>query len=167
MLKPSDFIPKGIFRFAKGNAANPIGGGFRYILQVCNDTGAYGAGFSGVLSRRWPMIESNYRQWWRSRNGELQLGDIQVVQVQSDTAVINMIGQHGIGPDEDGNPPIRYDGLEKALSNAGVLISDEKGTAHMPRIGCGLAGGSWDLVEPLVVEQLSKRGINVTVYDLE
>lgn len=35
----------------------------------------------------------------------------------------------------------------------------------MPRIGCGLAGGTWDRVEPLVGERLVARGIPVTVYD--
>ncbi|WP_435642688.1 hypothetical protein ACR9VJ_06005 [Streptomyces sp. H49] len=35
----------------------------------------------------------------------------------------------------------------------------------MPRIGCGLAGGKWSRVEPLVTERLVGRGISVTVYD--
>lgn len=36
----------------------------------------------------------------------------------------------------------------------------------MPRIGCGLAGGRWDRIEPLIVATLSAAGIEVTVYDL-
>ncbi|EPJ40147.1 hypothetical protein STAFG_2811 [Streptomyces afghaniensis 772] len=35
----------------------------------------------------------------------------------------------------------------------------------MPRIGCGLAGGKWSRVEPLIEERLIRRGISVTVYD--
>ena len=35
----------------------------------------------------------------------------------------------------------------------------------VPRIGCGLAGGKWSRVEPLVRERLAGRGIAVTVYD--
>jgi hypothetical protein len=35
----------------------------------------------------------------------------------------------------------------------------------MPRIGCGLAGGRWDRVEPLVRVALVHRGVSVTVYD--
>ncbi|WKE68635.1 hypothetical protein [Streptomyces sp. WP-1] len=34
-----------------------------------------------------------------------------------------------------------------------------------PRAGCGLAGGEWSRVEPLVTERLIRRGIPVTVYD--
>ena len=179
MLKPSNSIPKGNLRYVVGDATLPIGGSLRYILQVCNDIGAYGAGFSGALSRKWPTVESKYRMWWRERQGSLKLGDIQEIMVQSDIRVINMIGQHGVinwngkpgtmseFSTEDGLPPIRYDALEECLSKAGILISQEKGAAHMPRIGCGLAGGKWENVEPLIVEQLNKRGINVTVYDFD
>ncbi|MGW5336775.1 hypothetical protein [Streptomyces bauhiniae] len=38
-------------------------------------------------------------------------------------------------------------------------------SVHTPRIGCGLAGGEWPLVEPLVAGRLAGRGIPVTVYD--
>lgn len=37
----------------------------------------------------------------------------------------------------------------------------------MPRIGCGLAGGTWDRIEPLIAHRLVEQGIPVTVYDLE
>jgi hypothetical protein len=36
----------------------------------------------------------------------------------------------------------------------------------MPRIGCGLAGGTWDRIEPLIHERLLSAGLHVTVYDL-
>ena len=39
-------------------------------------------------------------------------------------------------------------------------------SVHMPRIGCGLAGGTWERIEPLIVKVLCERGIPVTVYDL-
>jgi hypothetical protein len=36
----------------------------------------------------------------------------------------------------------------------------------MPRIGCGLAGGNWDQIEPLLEEHLALAGFDVPVYDL-
>ncbi|GGN44191.1 hypothetical protein GCM10012285_26520 [Streptomyces kronopolitis] len=38
-------------------------------------------------------------------------------------------------------------------------------SVHMPRIGCGLAGGVWSRVEPLISVRLARGGIPVTVYD--
>lgn len=42
---------------------------------------------------------------------------------------------------------------------------DLHASVHMPRIGCGLAGGEWCRVEPLVTGRLAARGVAVTVYD--
>jgi len=36
---------------------------------------------------------------------------------------------------------------------------------HMPRIGCGLAGGKWEKIEPIILSELIDKGINVFVYD--
>jgi hypothetical protein len=37
----------------------------------------------------------------------------------------------------------------------------------MPRIGCGLAGGRWELIDPIIDDELVTRGVDVTVYDLD
>jgi len=40
-------------------------------------------------------------------------------------------------------------------------------SVHMPRIGCGLAGGRWDRIEPLIVATLCTRDVDTTVYDFD
>jgi Macro domain len=164
--QPSDHNPKGLLKFVIGDATIPLGSSNRYILQIVNDEGKYGAGFSGALARRWPKVESEYRKWWRECYGNLSLGDIQIIQILSDLVVINMVAQKGIvGPK---NPkPIDYSALQKCLEKAGEEISKFNAGIHMPRIGCGLSQGSWCEIEPLIEQELLKRGINVTVYDLE
>jgi hypothetical protein len=37
----------------------------------------------------------------------------------------------------------------------------------MPRIGCGLAGGKWEQIEPIIERTLADAGIHVNVYDLD
>ena len=53
------------------------------------------------------------------------------------------------------------DGLDKV----GRFALANEASVHMPRIGCGLAGGTWDRIEPLIQTHLADRGIAVTVYD--
>lgn len=166
MRKPSDHNPKGLLRFIKGDATLPQGSNLRYVLQIVNDEGKYGAGFSEALSSRWPKVEAEYRQWWRERYGKLQLGDIQIIQILSDLVVINMVAQHGI-VSKDNPTPINYDALKACLSKAGEAISEFNASVHMPRIGCGLAQGKWEKIEPLIEQELLKRSIDVTVYDPE
>jgi hypothetical protein len=38
-------------------------------------------------------------------------------------------------------------------------------SVHMPRIGCGLAGGDWNVGGKIVGEELANVGVPVTVYD--
>jgi O-acetyl-ADP-ribose deacetylase (regulator of RNase III) len=38
-------------------------------------------------------------------------------------------------------------------------------SVHMPRIGCGLAGGRWERIEPLIITALCAQDIPVAVYD--
>jgi len=37
----------------------------------------------------------------------------------------------------------------------------------MPKMGAGLAGGSWPVIERIVVEELVGKGIHVTVCSFE
>ena len=146
-----------------GDATAPDDRGPGVIAHVCNDSGGWGKGFVLAISRRWPEPEAAYRRW--ARGGEtFGLGMVQLVTVEENLSVANMVAQHGyLSP---ANPvAIRYDALGRCLSALAGRI--EAGTAiHMPRIGCGLAGGSWDQIEPLLEEHLAGAGFDVRVYDL-
>lgn len=79
--------------------------------------------------------------------------------------VANLIGQHKINKDENGNAPIRYEAVEKGLVKVADFAHKIKASVHMPRIGCGLAGGKWEMIEPIIEKTISKKDINTTVYD--
>lgn len=165
-MQPSKYILPGLLRYVKGDATLPHGGGHKLIIHVCNDIGGWGSGFVLAVSKRWKKPEEEYRKWYRGQN-KFELGEIQVVDVQSDIAIVNMIAQHKIGMDEEGNPPIRYEALRSCLDKVGELAVERSSSIHSCRFGCGLAGGDWNLVEPMINELLIKRGRNVTIYDLE
>jgi O-acetyl-ADP-ribose deacetylase (regulator of RNase III) len=149
------------------------------IAHICNDVGGWGKGFVTAISNRWPEPEREYRQWYAEREGnDFGLGQIQVVPVEEDLLVANMVAQHGLRP-KDGIAPIRYDALEQCLDALGAHAwklsattveksggdSSAPASVHMPRIGCGLAGGEWDQVELLIQRTLIRVGVPVTVYD--
>jgi O-acetyl-ADP-ribose deacetylase (regulator of RNase III) len=132
-------------RIVRGDATSPRAKGPKLIAHICNDLGGWGKGFVLAVSRRRPEPEQDYRRWHRERAGNnFGLGAVQVVRVRPDTWVANMIGQHGMrrGSADPPDPSV-----------------------HMPRIGCGLAGGTWERIGPLVEAALSERNIAVTVYD--
>lgn len=71
-----------------------------------------------------------------------------------------MVGQRGMRTGSKG-VPVRYEALGAVAVRAGELGA----AVHMPRIGCGLAGGTWSRVEPIVEGRLIREGVPVTVYD--
>jgi len=75
-----------------------------------------------------------------------------------------MICQKGYGTAV--KPRIRYAALRQCLATVATFATEQHASAHMPRIGCGLAGGRWDVVRELVTAALCANGIPVTVYDL-
>jgi O-acetyl-ADP-ribose deacetylase (regulator of RNase III) len=158
----------GRIRYLKGDATSPQAKGPKVVAHICNDRGGWGRGFVEAVSRRWPEPEAAYRSWHRERAGnDFGLGAVQIVQVMPDVWVANMIGQHGIKTSRSAGPPIRYEAVRECLQRLRAGAADLGATVHMPRIGCGLAGGRWDRIEPLVTAELTDHGVPVTVYDTD
>ncbi len=153
-------------RYVRGDATAPQAKGAKVIAHVCNDLGGWGKGFVLALSRRWPEPEAEYRRWHRERaRNDFGLGAVQLVQVDPYVWVANMIGQRGIRTGRSTGVPVRYEAIDAALARLAPQVVELGASVHLPRIGCGLAGGRWELVEPLVTTRLTAAGIPVTVYD--
>jgi len=153
--------------YIKGDATCPQAKGMKLICHVCNDIGGWGKGFVLALSRRWQQPEELYRAWYAGRTGEdFGLGAVQFVEVEPYIWVANMVAQRGTKTGSSG-PPIRYKALTECLRRVGERAGELKASVHMPRIGCGLAGGKWSLVEPIIEECLVRQGLSVTIYDFD
>ncbi|OUD00689.1 macro domain-containing protein [Streptomyces swartbergensis] len=152
-------------RYVRGDATVPSVKGVKVITHLSNDLGGWGKGFVLAISRRRPEPEAAYRAWHRDRAAnDFGLGAVQFVQVERYVWVANMIGQRGPRTGSKG-VPVRYEAIDTALETLAERAGELGATVHMPRIGCGLAGGKWSRVEPLIEERLIRRGIQVTVYD--
>ncbi len=151
--------------YVRGDATTPLGKGPKVIAHICNDLGGWGKGFVLAVSRRWPEPERQYRRWHRERAAnDFGLGAVQLVQVDRLVWVANMVGQRGMRTGSKG-VPVRYEAIDAALEKLAGEAAGLGASVHMPRIGCGLAGGRWERVEPLVQARLADRGVAVTVYD--
>lgn len=161
----------GKINYIIGDATQPQGEGKKIICHICNDIGAWGAGFVLALSKKWAYPE----QFYRARQ-TYPLGHADILKVEDDIYVANMIGQHGVKIIHGGSygangavkipdiPPIRYTAVLNALSIVNEFAVKNNATLHMPRIGCGLAGGEWKVIEAILKEIVT---VDVTVYDLK
>ena len=155
--------------YLKGDATRPTGTGQKIIVHICNNIGAWGAGFVLALSKRWKQPEAAYRMLTR-----YNLGEYHLVQVEDDIHVCNLIGQEGTISRKNPHhllPPVRYVAIEKGLKGLTEYIGNyshfrkEPITVHMPKIGSGLAGGNWKIIERIIEVTLCEAGIPVTVYE--
>lgn len=149
-----------------GDATQPVGAGPKIIVHVCNDIGGWGRGFVVALSKRWPEPEQHYRAWHRGEEQKpFALGEVQFVQVGKTIWVANLIGQRDVRT-VGGVPPVRYEAIRKGLRRVTEEARRLGASVHMPRIGCGLAGGKWEEVGKIVEDEIANRDVSVTVYDL-
>ncbi len=154
-----------------------------YIPHICNDLGQWGAGFTGAISARWKNPERAYRRWHKNQleagNSDFKLGESQYVRVQEGLGycsptiyVVNMIAQHGKKGLNNNWFPIRYGATERCLQNLYNTIQimkkwtmETNHEVHMPRIGTGLACGSWKIITEQINANLVNRGVAVYVYN--
>lgn len=172
-------------RYITGDATRPDApagaSGPRVIVHVCDDVrgATWGSGFVAALKRRWPTAEQRFLWWSKGERaahegeadpGRFALGEVQLVEVGDGPppiVVANLVGQHGRKRAPDGTPPVRPDAIRTGLATVAAYAARFPGASvHMPRIGCGLAGGRWEEIGPIVQAELCDRGVPVTVYDL-
>lgn len=175
-------------KYINGDATDPKDSTTKIIVHICNDVGEWGTGFETAISKKWEQPESEYRNWFKNKEAEqsrelqferiksrdkysnekkFQLGNVQFVKVAEDIWIANMIAQRDIKPGKDREPPIRYFFVSEGLERIRKFAERHKASIHMPRIGCGLAGGEWTKIEELINDSLIAHEIETNVYDIE
>lgn len=155
--------------YRKGNAINPIESGKKMIFHVNNSIGAWGAGFVIPLGERFPEVKKAYLEWHSGLSpkysSQFELGEIQIVTTsRKDICVANMIAQKGCGYYYD-LPPFRPDSFEECLIRLNSILTKFSFDYLIgPRLGCGISGGSWDIVSGIINKRIT---IPVVIYDRE
>jgi len=155
-------------KYVVGDATLPQSPNNTVICHSCNDLGVWGSGFVVPLGNRYPKAKEDYIQWAKSLTPSprpFRLGEVQFVQVGSQIWAANLIGQRGIGFRR--GPPVKYEALYDGFNKVAEFAVANSADVVMPRIGCGLGGGSWDTVEKLILQTLSRKGVEVVVCDLQ
>lgn len=180
-------------QYAIGDATVPMSDRPTVIMHLCNNVGVMNGGFVLPLRIRYPVNREFYELWYsllQSKvlvptgwqyipmldgsatqlyvSGSMQLGEFMVyphapTAHTSDLWIANLIGQvlHG-------DPPyIRYPALQQAMEGLATLLLKDTHPVPMvvqcPRMGAGLAGGKWEMIEQMIEQTLVANGIEVTV----
>ena len=119
------------------------------IVQQVNCLGVMGAGLAKQIATKWPVVKLHYTNLCRgfeAHSPEL-MGEVQFVEVSESVYVANLFGQNGYGRGQCFTDYTVYPRALKSLLQAPV----QSPQVYIPYgLGCGLAGGDWSVMEPLL-----------------
>lgn len=136
-----------------------------FIAHGCNSYGKMGAGVALQIAKRYPWVAEKFKttyEWhvgFLSYGGGLPLGEVfEYAQRDAPYRILNLITQTGYGRR---GKYVSYDAVDKAFVAVKGTIKDQP--ISIPRIGAGLGGGSWPVIEAIINTHIKSR---VTVWDL-
>lgn len=152
-------------RFVHGNALDPRGDDNRLVCQMVNDRARkWGGGIARRAAQKYPQAEREFADWLVKQPITERLGKVHISSTFDGIAVASLVAQAGFGKSD--LPRIRYGALEECLRLVASYARENNFSIHMPRIGTGAAGGTWEAIEEIIDECLVADGLFVTVYDL-
>jgi len=152
---------KGKIIHVKGDATTPqkVDSAETVIIpHVCNDIGAWGAGFVLALSRKWDKPEADYKAFCKfgPKLNRALLGQTIFSKAEQGIIVANMVAQKGVRSSNPDKKPIRYSALVDCMRQVAEALSMFGSSVpvriHCPKFGSDLAGGTWAFIEELITE---------------
>jgi len=151
--------------YLQGDVLRPRGPAPRLVLMMVNDTARrWGGGLARTAAKRFPQAQEKFSAWIGSVPKKERLGQAHFADIGDGSSLVSLVAQEGFGASDV--PRIRYAALSRALGCVADESARHGASVHMPRLGSGGAGGSWNLVEEIVTDLLVDRGIATTVYEL-
>lgn len=131
-----------------------------HIVHQCNLYNTFGSGLAAVIKHKYPEA---YQADCATPKGDItKLGTFSVAETKDGKKIINLYSQVGISATER---TTNYEAMVKGLTQIEhELNSFPNVVLGIPRgIGCGLANGSWDVVEPIIQGIFEKSPVKVVI----
>lgn len=127
-----------------------------FIAHGCNAYGIMGAGVAKQIADRYPWVAEGFVPILQ-RCPRLEMGGLyEFPQKREPYRILNIITQDDYGWHRR---YVSYDAVDKAF----IAVRERIGDApiSIPRIGAGLGGGSWRIIEAIVEEHLAHNVVTV------
>ena len=138
------------------------------IAHGCNCRGAMGSGVAKIVRAKYPSVYHAY-QHEHATNG-LELGQVQFVRItdveQTPRYIANCMTQDAYGTYAR---QINYEAMYVCLEKLHKFAKQEGiREIAIPKIGAGLAGGSWKIINEMVKDIFDrKHGIRITIHSID
>lgn len=134
----------------------------KFIAHGVNCQNVMGSGVAKVLFERYPDVKSRYHSYCESVAVESRLGSVCSTRFQDDGKIIlNLFTQFRYG--YNNKRYVNYAAIAQCFKNL-ITYGTIKEVA-IPKIGCGLAGGDWEIVRQ-IINDATLDDLDVYVYYL-
>lgn len=139
------------------------------IAHGVNCCGVMGAGVAKIIAEKYPIVRQEYFKKFDKKVQPELLGTIQEVEINKKLSCFNLFCQVYYGdvitPYNNQPQNLDYGALDKVLNQLFYTISKRDKVLYMPKIGCGLAKGNWNIVREFIIHYENKYGINCIICD--
>ena len=127
------------------------------ILHGNNCFCTMGAGIAKYLSNKYPQVLAADL---KTKKGDAsKLGTCSLAAITPWLHIINCYTQYHYGFKKGGKPPVDYDAIRACLQKVAKAYPNPQTQIRSPKIGCGLAGGNWNKVQPIFEEFFAGRDL--------
>lgn len=117
------------------------------IVHGCNCQRVMGSGVAAQIRKKWPKAYEVYRRM------DMELGLVSFAVVEYGVIVANALTQEFYG--RDGKVYVDYLAVRQAFATINIVACNEGETVvNFPLIGCGRAGGDWNVVSKIIDQEL-------------
>lgn len=116
------------------------------IAHQVNCQGAFGAGLAKSIANKYPKCKQAYLDYVNTHPKDILLGDVCLYNVTDKLSIANIFGQFSYGR---GKCFTDYKALDKGFATLRQTFPDKPIYAPY-KIGCGLAGGDWNIVKNIL-----------------
>jgi len=132
---------------------------FEVIAHCANCFCTMGSGIAPQIKNKFPEA---YAVDCATGNGDMnKLGTISYTQ-NTTPIVVNLYGQYDYTGRRSGRMDLEYDALKSALIQMKEKFSGKR--FGMPKIGSGLAGGDWEVIERIISEVFAGEYVTIVNY---
>jgi O-acetyl-ADP-ribose deacetylase (regulator of RNase III) len=149
-----------------------LDGYFDVIVHGCNCFNTMGAGVAGQISRN-PKFSKVVEIDKMTKSGDWnKLGNFTYTHIENNSMqqnsliVVNAYTQYGFGRT---GKNLEYCALKSCLHQIANCFGESKegklAKIGMPKIGCGLGGGDWLIVEDIIKQEMHFCDVTIVEYE--
>jgi len=120
------------------------------LVHQTNCMGVMGSGIAKQVKEKYPEVFNGYYNYCKTNTVENILGTALICEADDGKLIANVFGQVNYGTDKIYTD---YEALRKGLEEVKVFADQHFLSVALPyNIGCGRAGGDWEIVSKIIEE---------------